>query len=127
MNADSLLQADDLTIESITVPVWGTVHFRALSLKEQREWEESIAKKDEGGKLEASANADEVMAKLLVRSMCDESGKLLFTADQWEALCAKNGQIVKRVYDASCKLNGIGKAGRDQALKNSGSPESDSD
>lgn len=124
MTADFILQANDLTIENISVPIWGKVFYRALTLAEQREWEESIVKKDEGGKLEASANADEVMAKLLVRSLCDEGGVLLFKSEQWEDLCKKNGQIVKKVYDAVCKLNGVGVAGREQARKNSESLES---
>lgn len=119
LTAESILAAQDLTIKTITVPEWGgEVSYRAITLEELRKWEDAV--NAEGAK------PDAMMAHLLVLSLCNERGELLFKPDDVNLLVGKNGQAVKSLYEACCELNGIGKAGRKVAQGNSESPASDS-
>lgn len=120
LTAESILSVQDLPIKSIAVPEWGgDVSYRAITLEELRKWEDAV--NTEGVK------PDEMMAHLLVLSLCDENGVLLFKPEDAKSLVGKNGQAVKSLYEACCALNGIGKVGRKIAQGNSESPVSDSD
>lgn len=120
LTAESILSAQDLPIKTIAVPEWGgDVSYRAITLEELRKWEDAV--NTEGVK------PDEMMAHLLVLSLCDDKGALLFKPEDAKSLVGKNGQAVKSLYEACCALNGIGKVGRKIAQGNSESPASDSD
>lgn len=120
LTAESILSVQDLPIKTIAVPEWGgDVSYRAITLEELRKWEDAV--NTEGVK------PDEMMAHLLVLSLCDENGALLFNPEDAKSLVGKNGQAVKSLYEACCALNGIGKVGRKIAQGNSESPASDSD
>ena len=118
---------NDVVVESITLPVWGEVFVRSMSLKDQIAWEKSFSRKSGKGDVVIEAENDEVMCRHLTYTFCDKDGNLLFQPDEWERLSGRNTKIVKKLYEFSCKVSGIGKAGQEQAAKNSDSPAGDSD
>lgn len=120
LTAASILAAEDLPIKTLPVPEWGgDVSYRALTLEQLRQWEDAV---NEGG----NPQPDKMMAHMLALSLCDEKGVALFKPDDVKALLGKNANVAKRLYEACCALNGMGKIGRKIAQGNSESLVSDS-
>lgn len=119
LSASAILAATDLPIQSIEVPEWGgKLHYRAISLEELGRWEDGLS--GDGKEFKP----DQMMAQLLVLSLCDEGGKPLFQQSDWKKLAGKNAVVTKRVYEAVCAANGIGEQGRKVARGNFESPAS---
>ena len=112
LSASAILAVSDLPIKSTNVPEWGgEVYYRAISLEELAKWEDGLSGKE--------LKPDQMMAQLLVLSLCDEGGLPLFKADDWKKLVGKNGLVLKRLYEEVCAINGIGDVGRKVAQGNS--------
>ncbi len=63
-------------------------------------------------------NRSNFRAALLVRCLCDEQGNRLFTEADTEALGAKSGAVLDRLFDVAFKANALGQYGIDAAKKN---------
>lgn len=99
----AILAASDLPTEQVPVPEWGgTVTVRTMSGAERDAFEASIIEGKTGGRLV------NVRAKLAVRVLCDDKGARLFDDDDADALGAKSGKALDRVFDVAQRLNGIG-------------------
>lgn len=97
LSASDILKAQDHAIEPVDCPEWGgTVYVREMSEKAYMEW---IEESREGGSKASSG--------LLRRTMCDEGGTLLFSADDVEKLREKSLKPLNRVADAALKVNGL--------------------
>ena len=109
-----ILQIDDLPREAVAVPEWHrTVTVRAMSGVERGKWAE-LAFDDDG-----SVISDNMRARLLVFTICDDAGALIFTPADIDALGRKNGAAIHRLFSVASRLNGIGQAAIVQAEKNS--------
>lgn len=111
MTKDEILARDDRKIRKIHVPEWGgDVHIRTMSGTELDAHDLAIYE----------ADAKLVRAELVGRCLCDESGALLFTEEEFPKLAEKSGAALDRLYDAARELNGMNRASQEQAAKNSG-------
>lgn len=113
----AILGAKDLELTPVPVPEWGgSVFVRSMSGKERLAWEAEIretvvaAKGTEDvsdGELGAAMASQGVQYDLVVRTVCDEDGDLLFTADDIPALEEKSWTALERVIRAAALASGI--------------------
>lgn len=116
LTRDQILSLNDLKTEDLAVPEWETVvKIRVLSGRERERFETSVAKD----------SSNNVMARLVALCLCDEAGKPILTETDATALGEKSSKALKRIFDASIKLNALSKEGVDKAEKNSEAATSD--
>jgi len=101
LTAEDILKADDAGLKKVAVPEWGgDVYIRVMTVGERDSYERPwIGKKETG-----IAN---FRTQYLARVLCDENGKLLFTAEQTDALAQKSGAVMGRLFDAAMKHNSM--------------------
>lgn len=116
---ETILSAPDLKREREEVPEWQTpvggpvvVWIGMMSGTERSAW--SAEAFDDEGNLITKA----MRARLLVRCLVDEGGTPIFTAADIEALEAKNGAVLIRLFNKAKKLNALTPAAVDDAEKN---------
>lgn len=97
----------------LEVPEWGgTVHLREMTASERDAFEQ--ASLDKSG----SARLINIRARLASISLCDFSGKRLFSDADIAALGELPASALDRIFDASMKLNKISKQDVDDLEKN---------
>jgi len=99
LTADQILAADDLGLKRVAVPEWGgDVFIRVMSVGERDSYERKwIGKKETG--------IENFRSEYLVRLLCDDTGRLLFTREQIDALAQKSGAVMGRLFDEAMKHN----------------------
>jgi hypothetical protein len=113
LSRDAILAAQDLKREEVAVPEWGgSVLVRTMTGAERAAWEQSLAN---GGKIDVS----NVRARLVAACTIDESGALLFSAADAQALGAKSGSALERVAKVAQRLNAITEEALEEARGNS--------
>lgn len=106
LSKSDILAAVDAKIELVSVPEWGgEVYVRGMSGLERDAFETSIVQ--QRGKSQ-QVNLSNIRAKLCATSICDESGKLLFTPGDVNELGKKSAIALQRVFEVAQKLSGIG-------------------
>jgi len=92
----SILAARDFRLKSIDVPEWGfPVHVRTLSLLEAIAFEEA----------RASTQDTKVVPLYLTFCVCDEDGQLVFERGDVEDLCAKDPDVLSRIFNEAHALS----------------------
>lgn len=129
LTRDAILSADDIRIDVVPVPEWGgIVHIRTLTGLQREEYVESIRKvTGQGRKQSVEIVLQRSGAKLAAQTICDETGKLLFSKADIPALAAKSAKALQRVIDAAAKLNGIDDEAEENAKNDSVSREANDD
>ncbi len=103
LSKDDILNADDLTEVTVSVPEWdGEVIVKAMSGIERDEFERSIYH-------DGIKDFDNIRAKLCAMSIVDESGKRTFSMVDIRELGGKSGKALDRVFAVAKRLSGIGK------------------
>lgn len=101
LTRDQILMCDDLPRETVQVPEWGgDVQVRTMTGTDRDAFEASLIGKE--GRLE------NVRARLVSLTLCDEGGVRLFTDDDITALGHKSAKALDRVFAVAQRLNGIG-------------------
>lgn len=114
LSKDDILNADDRKTQVVDVPEWGgQVTIKEMSGFARDRFETSIMGKNGG------ANMQNIRSKLVIASVIDESGNLMFTEKDINKLSNKSGAALDRIYDAVQKLNKITDADVDELAKNS--------
>lgn len=100
LTAEQILAADDMGLKKVAVPEWGgDVFIRLITAGERERFERLfIGYKDRG-------IPDNYRCKYLLAALCDEKGNQLFTAENLDALAAKSGATIGRIYDAAMAHN----------------------
>lgn len=112
LTADEILAASDASLLKIRVKEWGgEVFVRVMSVKERDAYERLWIGKRETG-------VDNFRAEYLARVLCDESGKLLFSRDQIDALSEKSGAVMGKLFDKALKHNNMTDADVEELAKN---------
>lgn len=120
LNADAILSAEDKTYEDVPVPEWGgTVRVAGMSGADRNAYQASMVVLGPNGSVQRLAMADQ-LAKLLSRSLVDETGARLFTDAQMKALSAKSGAVLDRLGDVAMRLSGLRKEDVEAAAGKSG-------
>lgn len=113
LTAEQILTATDTKHADVPVEEWGgTVRIRVLSGRERNALEREATGPD--GK--ASPLFRE---RMLVKCLCDETNKPLFSSEQVAVLAEKNGVVLDRLFDAALRLNGFKKDTVEELEKNS--------
>ncbi len=105
LSKDAILAADDLPRETVHVPEWGgDVYVRTMSGTDRDAFETSLIAR-EG---ERDGRMENVRARLVALTLCDESGVRLFEDREIAALGRKSARALDRVFAVAQRLNGIG-------------------
>lgn len=95
LTANDILNSRDFELEK--VEAWGgIVYVRTMSERDYMEW----IKVSREGEVDASMD-------LLVRTMCDADGDLLFNAEHINSLAEKSVRELNKVVEAALKINGL--------------------
>jgi hypothetical protein len=124
LGKEQILAAKDLQYEDIEVPEWGgTVRVRVMTGSERDSFEQSIMKTEGKEIVRDMAN---MRAKLLVRTICDENNKRIFTDKEINLLGEKSASGLEKVFEVAQRLNKLGATSVEEAEKNSEGGVSDS-
>jgi hypothetical protein len=106
LTRDEILAAVDVEKELVSVPEWGgDIYIKGMTGAERDKFEASFAQRK--GK-DVTYNMLNIRAKLASLTICDESGKRLFTEADVMALSQKSAVALQRVFAVAQKLSGFG-------------------
>lgn len=115
LSRDEILAVDDRKTKTVEVPEWGgSVLVRSLSGEDRDAFEASLTTRRPAlmgpnkGQLETVQDFSNMHAKLVSRSIVDESGARMFSDSDVVALGQKSAAALKRVFDTAAELSGIG-------------------
>lgn len=118
LTKDQILAAEDLKTVDVDVPEWGgTVRVSMMSGAARDAYEDSIIDFDAKGKV--TRNLKNARAKLCAASIIDESGNLMFSEKEIDALGRKSAEALNRVFTAAQKLNALSDEQVEDLAKNS--------
>lgn len=105
LTRDDILAVSDLKIERVDVPEWGgDVCVKGMSGMDRDRFEASLVERKNGRN---KINLDNVRARICAYTVCDESGKLLFSEADIEALGKKSASALTRIFAVAQRLSGI--------------------
>lgn len=105
LSKEEILAADDLETREVEVPEWGgTVLVKALSGSERAKYLMSITALR--GR-DAVPNLANISAKLCARAIVGEDGRRLFGDNEINALGAKSGAALERVFAVAAEISGL--------------------
>jgi len=103
LNRNAILSADDIKRVDVPVPEWGgTVRVRTMTAKERDAMMGESVLGDDG-----KPNMENFRSKFLVRCIVGADDKPLFSAADIEALGAKSGAALERVYKQAETINDV--------------------
>lgn len=99
-----IMDAPSRTYDDVAVPEWGgKVRVQSLTAEERDEWEISITNDD----IPREKRLANLRARLVVRTVVDGDGALLFNVEDAKPLGQKSAAVVERVFMTAAKLSGI--------------------
>ena len=117
LTRDDILNCDDGEIVKVSVPEWGGhVYVRSMTGTARDAWE---ASQIGGTDAKPKVRLDNARANLAARTLCDESGDLLFAVMDIAALGNKSAAALDRVYAAAQRLSRITAADVEELVGNS--------
>lgn len=117
LKKDQILSANDILREEVEVPEWGgAVLVQGLTGKERDQLEASMI---QGKGKKAQVNLENLRAKLVARTIVDETGTRVFEDADIPALAKKSAAALNRVYEVAQRLSGITQEDVDELTKNS--------
>lgn len=123
LGRDAILAKVDVQERELYVPEWETwVNVRGLTARERDDYERSIMV---GKGKDRDVNLRNLRAKLVVRSVVDSAGQLLFSDADIEALGDKSAAALERIFDVARDLSGLSEQDTEELLKNSESGRPD--
>jgi len=116
LTKESILAAEDITIETIEIPEWGgEVGIKMMNGEERDEFEKDAFLNKQG---DVEKNFKNLRSKLLVRTLCDEKGVLLFNQKDIDALAKKSAAALDRAFSKAQTLNRLSKEDVEELTKN---------
>lgn len=115
---DDILAADDSEREEILIPKWTPepLYVHVMSGLDRDDFEASMIQ--QRGKSQVQ-NLSNVRAKLAVRTLKDKDGARIFQDADAQALGAKSGAELQRVFEVARKLNRLSNEDVEELAKNS--------
>jgi hypothetical protein len=117
LTRDEIMAAQDVQFEDVSVPEWGgEVRVKSLMGEERDALEATMI---QGKGKNTSVNLANLRAKLVARSIVDESGQRIFSDTDIFALGKKSAAALSRVYEVAQRLSGISAEDVEELTKNS--------
>ena len=117
LGKEDILKIHDLQFEEVEVPEWGgKVKVRMMTGTERDSFEQSIMKTE--GK-EIVRDMSNMRAKLLVRTICNEEGKRIFTDKDIDLIGGKAAGAIEKVFEVAQRLNKLSASDAESSEKNS--------
>jgi hypothetical protein len=118
LTRDAIIEADDVTYDTVSCPEWGgDVRLRSIRGAQRDAYENAVLSSNGS---DTKMNLRNARAKLIVLCAVDEDGRPLFTSDDVSALGRKNAKPIDRLFSACLKLTGMGKGDVDKLTENFG-------
>lgn len=105
LSRDEILGARDLKVVEVDVPEWGGVVLVSMMTGRDRDAFEAETVTRRGKQVDV--NMKDMRARLVARTVVDESGARLFSDGDVEALAAKSSAALNRLFEVARKLNGL--------------------
>jgi hypothetical protein len=125
-----ILAADDIKREPVECPEWGmTVIVQGASGTDRDAFEASMRqyRPNRKGGMDLVITQENSRARLLVKCIVDEDGNRVFAEADANALGAKNGAVLDRLWDVASRLSGISEEDVEELMGNSdAAPSGDS-
>jgi len=103
-----ILSAQDIKKEKVNIPEWdGDIWVKSLTGRERDAFEKSIMEFSEEVGVKPKVIYENMRAKLCVMTICDDSGALIFTEEDIEALGKKSAKPLSVIFDLAQKLSGL--------------------
>jgi hypothetical protein len=119
LTKETILAADDLPLQEVSVPEWGGhVWVRTMRAVERDAFEVAAMNGD-------GVNRENFRARLAVATLVDDDGTLLFGASDMDALGKKSAAALDRVMGVAMRLNGLSKDDVEDLVGNSEPGQSD--
>jgi len=112
-----ILKVDDLPRVFVDTPEWGKgagVYVRGMTGRELDSYQEFVS----GIKTGSGISMDNARARLVSCCAVDEEGNQLFTEKDMEALGAKSGIVLDRIFNVGRKASGMDEASEAETAKN---------
>ena len=118
LTKDQILEASDLTTETVEVTAWGgSVNVRSMSGADRDAFESSMMKISADGT--RAPDMSNMRAKLVALTVVDDAGNRLFGVSDVDRLALKSAAALELVFDVAQRLNGLGAKAEAAAEKNS--------
>lgn len=111
LSRDAILDADDRVFEKVDVPEWGGAVRVSVMTGEQRDRFDSALSYMKG-------NLENVRALLCSMTIVDDSGDLLFSSVDIDALGRRSARALERVFDVAQRINALRQSDAEAAVKN---------
>ena len=109
LTKESILSADDLTMEEVEIPEWGgSVWVKALTGTQRDKYEQSMLDmRRVGQKTVVKPTMTNAKAQLAVQCVVDEAGVRLFDNNDARALGDKSACALNTIADVAMRLSGM--------------------
>jgi len=105
LSRDEILKVQDARIVEIPVSEWGaSVCVRVMTGRQRDEFEQAC---QDARKKDGTIDIRGLKVRLLVQTICDESGNPLFTKADVETLNAKSSKALDQIFQVAQKLNAL--------------------
>jgi hypothetical protein len=120
LTRDQILGQKKAAPVRVSVPEWGgDVYVRMMSSKERDAFEfAGIAERKKAKKNAVEFTPENVRARLVAATACNEEGNTLFTDDDVAALGEQSCAALDRIWEASSKLNRFTREDAEELVKN---------
>lgn len=127
LSKKQILEADDIPIDDLEVPEWGgMIRMRGLTGEQRDDYETTIMQQNEEGQWSSTKEAlQNARAKLVVLTIIDAEGKLVFDQKDVEALGKKSAVALNRVWNKARELSGLVEGDLEKLVGNSEADQSD--
>ena len=107
LTKDQIFEIKDLQVELVDVPEWGgQVYVRGMSGSERDAFEASVV--DLRGSTQ-KVNMQNIRARLVSLTTCDQEGNRLFSDSDIIELGKKSAIALQRIFDVAQRLSGLSK------------------
>ena len=108
LERETILGAQDLPSERLDVPEWGgSIYVKSLTGAERDGFEALIIRKRESNRKTGGMSILGLKARLVILTACDAAGERLFKDDDIDALNAKSGAALDRIFQVAQRLSGL--------------------
>lgn len=108
---ETILTSSYAKLRPLHVPEWGCdVYVKALTARERDQFEIEMDDLKAAGR----NRLENIRARLVAKTLCDESGTLQFSETDLDTLGSQPASALARVFDLATKLAGMGRNDLDE-------------